>query len=514
MSHLTRRTLLAGTAAGALAAGWAGPAQAGGRHDPTHRRVDPTLLRWARDTWRSLVAMTGPKGITADQIDETLTRPATYTSPTNIGGYLWSALVARELGVISPGECRNRIATTLHTLARMDHHAPSGMYYNWYDARDGSVLRTWPDNGDVVYPFLSSVDNAWLGTALYVVAQADPSNRRAARTLFERMRWDMFYDPKANRPGGLNHGGFYDEPVPAEKSVFLGNHIGIGPDVWYTNHHYDTTVSETRMTTYLGLLTGQIPATAYYATWRTFPETSDWSWPEMQPVGVHRTYFGLDVFEGAHTYRGMQIVPGWGGSMFEELMPDLFVPEACWAPRSWGLNHPLHVRAQREHGLVDAGYGYWGFSPSADPAGGYREYGVDALGLNPEGYFSDEEKTNYDAGWGSVRPATNPHPAYGDGVVTPHASFLAMAYEPGEAKANLRRIETVLRAYGKGGFFDAAATRSGRVARRHLSLDQSMIMGAIGNIASGNALRRWFATREAERAIRPVIGIEQFSAKA
>ncbi len=110
---------------------------------------------------------------------------------------------------------------------------------------------------------------------------------------------------------------------------------------------------------------------------------------ESQPTGVNRTYFGIDVFEGAYTYRGMHVVPGWGGSMFEELMPDVFVDEARWAPRSWGLNHPLHVRAQREHGLDEAGYGYWGFSPSSDPFAGYREYGVDALGLNPDGYFSE-----------------------------------------------------------------------------------------------------------------------------
>ena len=127
----------------------------------------------------------------------------------------------------------------------------------------------------------------------------------------------------------------------------------------------------------------------------------------------------MDVFEGAYDYRGMRIVPGWGGSMFEELMPDLFVPEAAWAPDSWGVNHPLHVRAQREHGLVEAGYGYWGFSPSSRPGGGYREYGVDALGMCPDGYTSDAERTR----------AGSDRDAYGDGVVTPHAAALALAYE-------------------------------------------------------------------------------------
>ena len=57
----------------------------------------------------------------------------------------------------------------------------------------------------------------------------------------------------------------------------------------------------------------------------------------MQPVGVTRTYLGISVYEGAYTYRGMHIVPGWGGSMFEELMPAVFVPEEDWAPRSWGV---------------------------------------------------------------------------------------------------------------------------------------------------------------------------------
>jgi hypothetical protein len=193
-------------------------------------------------------------------------------------------------------------------------------------------------------------------------------------------------------------------------------------------------------------------------------------------------------------------------------MPDVFVPEASWAPRSWGVNHPLHVRAQREHGLEEAGYGYWGFSPSSDPFAGYREYGVDALGLNPEGYFSDREKTNYDAGFGDCRPATNATPTYGDGVVTPHASFLAMMHEPQQAYANLARIQSELGAYGDGGFFDAVAVRSGTIARRYLSLDQAMVMGAIGNVLGDNVIRRAFATADVERALRPVIGMEEFGA--
>ncbi len=479
------------------------------------------MRRWAADTWHGLDAMTDAHtGLPADNIQEGLTAAdrSGYTSPTNIGGYLWSTVVARELGLISRGEATHRLLRTLKTLARMEHHTASGMFYNWYDEATGEVITTWPADGKRVYPFLSSVDNGWLGAALLVVKGSDRTAGRCAARIFDRMRWDMFYDEDTShpgvRPGGLLHGGFYDAPPPPlpEFAGYTGNHIGIGDDVWYTDHHYDTTVSETRITSYLGILTGQIPPRHYYASWRTFPADCDWSWQESQAVGRTRRYYGLDVFEGAYTYRGMHIVPGWGGSMFEELMPDVFVPEATWAPRSWGRNHPLHVRAQREHGMDEAGYGYWGFSPCSDPAGGYREYGVDALGLRPDGYFSDQEMTSYDAGFGDCREGASPHPDFGQGVVTPHASFLAMMHEPREAYTNLVRIEKDLKAYGEGGFFDAAAVPSGAVARRYLSLDQAMVMGALGNVMEGDLLRRAFSTKAVERMLRPVIGRERFGA--
>ena len=79
--------------------------------------------------------------------------------------------------------------------------------------------------------------------------------------------------------------------------------------------------------------------------------------------------------------------------MFEALMPALFVPEEEWAPRSWAVNHPLTITAQIHHGLVDAEYGYWGFSPANIPEGGYTAYGVDAIGMDPERLPSNNNRT-------------------------------------------------------------------------------------------------------------------------
>jgi hypothetical protein len=107
------------------------------------------------------------------------------------------------------------------------------------------------------------------------------------------------------------------------------------------------------------------------------------------------------------------------------------------------------VQAQIEHGMQEAGYGFWGFSPSNKPEGGYSEYGVDAIGLNPDGYSSNNDKTTVDYGFGDVRPAESDPPpsAYTNGVVTPHAAFLALdfdcrsgARQPVQAPCALRHL--------------------------------------------------------------------------
>ena len=523
LSPVTRRQILGGVAVAAVGLTSAGSPRAqaapaslvtAARHGDRIDGVDSgTIQRWARDTWASMVAMTDRRtGLPADNISGPLASPkrSGYTSPTNLGGYLWSTVIAREMGIISGVECRTRLAQTLATLKTMKHHEPSGMFYNWYDEANGAVVTTWPENGSKVDPFLSSVDNGWFAAALMVVRNAEPRVAGLANSLLSKMNFGMFFNKEA-RPGigGLLRGGFWDSQPSGGSTP--GNYLGNGPDVYYTNNHYDILNSEPRIATYIGIAHGQIPPEAYYATMRTFPD--NWDWQEQKPVGVHRTYMGIDVFEGAYTYRGMHIVPSWGGDMFEALMPDLFVPEASWAPRSWGINHALTVRAQREHGMDEAKFGYWGFSPASKPGGGYSEWGVDVIGMRPDGYSSDMELSDYyDGSYGPRTGTDGLTPTWGDGVVTPHAAFLAMQYEPREAFDNLVRIERNLKAYGEGGFYDAVAVKSGLIAERYLSLDQAMVLGAIGNVFCDNVIRRHFIKGAVQSVIKPLIGMEEFGA--
>jgi hypothetical protein len=465
-----------------------------------------TLERYAADTWRSFLMMLSPAtGLPSDNVSAEGVR-ARYTSPTNIGTYLWSTLAARDLGIIRPNEARARIQQTLTSVELLDRHDDSGQFYNWYDPDTGAKLQVWPNDGSTVYPFLSSVDNGWLAAALMMVSNAVPQARAQAERILSDMDFGFYYDPAA----GLIRGGFWDEPPPG--CSVQDNYRDEGPDVYYTCHHYGALNTEPRIASYIGIAHEQIPPTHYYKMWRTFPDTCDWSWQEMKPHGVTRTYLGVDVFEGHYRYRGLRLVPSWGGSMFEALMVPLLVPEEDWAPRSWGVNHPLYVEAQIEHGLEEADYGYWGFSPSNNPDGGYREYGVDPIGLEPNGYASDQERTYVDYGFEGCRPGQPEPAAYGRGVVTPHASFLALQYDRDAALQNLANLRSDFAAYGSGGFYDAVDVRTGTVSRYYLALDQGMVMAAIANELRNDRMRHYFSHGAVTQRVRPTIAPEEFTA--
>ncbi len=451
------------------------------------------LRDYARSTWASLAAMTDPQsGLPADSLNSDGTT-SVQTSTTNIGAYMWSAVAANRLGIISDRELVARLSKTVTTLEHMERYQDTGQFYNWYDHRTGAKLTTMP--GDPKFhPWLSSVDNGWLAVGLKIVENTVPQLHRRAGALYDAMNFGFYYRPDVNRVLFHFSPGLDEAPCC-----------------------YDTVVSESRIVDYIGIARGQLPQKEYYGRWRSFPDTCDWSWQESRPAGVTRSYFGVNVFEGAYSYAGMQVVPSWGGSMFEALMPDLFVPEETWAPRSWGANHPLTVRAQIYHGLREAGYGYWGFSPSNTPEGGYNVYGVDGIGMNPDGNPSNEDNTLIDHGFpgcpGAHPAVPDPPPsAYTNGVVTPHASFLALRFAPDAARENLRRLARDFPGlYGPWGFRDSVNVQTKRVSNSYLSLDQGMIMAALGNALGGDVLRRAFADRGLERGLRPVIGAEQFT---
>jgi hypothetical protein len=447
------------------------------------------LLGYARDTWRSVAAMADRGELPADGLRHQLNGTwelSVKTTPTDIASYLWSVLATERLKIIGSGEAEQRLERTLEAIQRLER--VHGFFYDKMDPRSGSILRMYRD-GEPITPIASDVDNGWLAVSLIMVRNSCPRLRQRADSLLKPMDFGFFYaaydaaDPR-------NHPGQLQGPYRVDQKTFGGFHRIIN--------------TEQRIFSYIGIARRQIPAEHYYRVERTLnPAEGEQS---QDPAGKIRTYPGIPVFEGHYTYRGMRIVPSWGGSMFEALMVTLFVPEERWAPRSWGTNHVLYVRAQIEHGLEEARYGYWGFSPACNPEGGYRTYGVDALGSDPLGYTSnnDEIRTK------PARPrAKGP---FTNGVVTPHASFLALRFVPRAAMENLRKLKENFPIYGDHGFMDSVNVSTGTVADRVLVLDQGMIMAAIANALADDAMRSALIDPESERILRPLIAIEEFTA--
>jgi hypothetical protein len=202
--------------------------------------------------------------------------------------------------------------------------------------------------------------------------------------------------------------------------------------------------------------------------------------------------------------------------MFEALMVPLFVPEERWGPRSWGINHSLYVQAQILHGMREAQYGYWGFSPASNPSGGYNAYGVDAIGMLADGYPSNNDNTFVDYGFDTC-PGRDPQPIpppseYTDGVVTPHASFLALHIDPQASLSNLEKLRQHFDVYGRWGFWDSVNVNTGEVAHTVLTLDQGMIMAALANALCDGRMQYYFTRGEIEQTIRPLLAMEEFTA--
>jgi hypothetical protein len=79
------------------------------------------------------------------------------------------------------------------------------------------------------------------------------------------------------------------------------------------------------------------------------------------------------------------------------------------------------------------------------------------------------------------------------------------------AACGLSRAALPPGAYGKWGFADSVNVDTQFASRARLSLDQGMIMAALGNALGGDVLRDAFAGGDVASRIRPVVGVEEFN---
>ncbi len=359
-------------------------------------------------------------------------RMGDYTSPTNIGLYFINIVAAYDLGFIESEEALKRISDTLSVLEILPRW--HGLWDNYYSTTNLQVTRR----------YISSVDNGWIAGGLIIARQAfDKEIGKRCSRLLDGMDFSALYSKEL---GQINLG--YD----TEKDEL-------------SPYHYGQLNGEARFTSLIAIGKGDIPKEHWYKMHRVFPP--DYDWQPQAPQGKEVKKSRTKYFQGYYTYKGEKIVPSWGGSLFEFLMPSLMVKEKELAPNGLGLNDLKGVMAHIAF-AKEKGYPVWGFSPCSTPDGsygGYTEYGVAGIGF--KGY-KDE------------------------GVVTPHVTFMALDFVPEEAILNIRKMVYLYDIYGEFGMYDSLNVNNKRVSYKYMALDQGMILPSIDNYLNKGAIRERF----------------------
>jgi hypothetical protein len=414
------------------------------------------LLELARDTWKYFDNIVDRQyGLILDNIIFTekatvsdLTRVGDYTNITNVGLYLMCVVSAYDFGFITKAEAVRRLNLTLDSVEKLEKYL--GFPYNYYDI---TIFQRTSN-------FVSFVDSGWLAAGLVVAKNAflaELGDR--CQRLLDSMDFSFFYDP-------------------VEGQMYHGFYTNIDQ---YSEYHYGAFYTEPRAISYLAIGKGDVPKEHWFSLARTFSE--GWLWQTQKPQArIEKTYLGCNTVGGYYVYDGIKFVPSWGGSMFEALMPTIIIDEKALAPNALGLNDERHARIQIRYALEKLGYPVFGLSPACVPEGGYSEYGARPLGIK----------------------------GYKAGVVTPHATFLALEFAPKECVKNLRTMLEKYDIYGEYGFYDAVDPVTGKVAMEYLCLDQAMSFIALNNYLNGGAIRKRFSADPISKRAEELLKVENF----
>lgn len=346
------------------------------------------------------------------------------TSPTNIGLAVTAAVAAHDMELVSADEAAAYIRRVTGTLERMPRCI--GHYYNWYDTRTLRPLSP---------AFVSTVDSGNLYAGLLTARQAldewgEAELAQRLRDIMAPMDFAPLYDSE--------RGLFY---------ICYDAGKGKGAGGWY-----DLMASEAMLTSYIAIAKGDVPI----KHWRR----------------LSRAQLQKDGFRG---------LASWTGTMFEYLMPELFLPFYRGSLLYESGRFCLYAQKRR----VFAGKP-WGISESAyyslDPALNYRykANGCGALAL----------KRGQDA----------------DMVVSPYSSFLALSLDPHGGAKNLRRLAD-LGAVGRYGYMEAldftpsrCRRDGGEKVRCYMAHHIGMSIISAANAVCGGSIRRRFMADSAMAA--------------
>ena len=392
---------------------------------PLSRTAQRELLGWAKATWQYFETFCTAEDhyLPPDNVQsQPPTGTAHRTSPTNMGLALVSALGAHALG-IDDGQglaLAERMLTTMEQLPRWNGH-----FYNWYHT---CTLRPMPPL------YVSTVDSGNCAAALLAAANAlrgwgQGALAARAQTLCDGMDFALLYDPQ-------------------RRLMHIGIDTGSGKR---SEGYYDLLESEARLTSYFAVARGDVPR----EHWRALSRA------QVQ----HERYRGC---------------VSWSGSVFEYLMPELFLPpqrdSLLWESAKFCLRvQRRRVRTGQPWGVSESAY----FALDSALSYRYKAHGCAALAMQPD---MDREL-----------------------VLSPYSAFLALAVAPRAAVRDLRRFAArgLLGQYGFREALDCTRARTGgggQIVHCVMAHHQGMSLLSACNALCGGQVQRWFLEDPAMRA--------------
>ncbi len=350
---------------------------------------------------------------------------AARVSPTNLGILLNARIAAVHFGLLGVEEFAAETLQTLRRIAELQKYR--GHLLNWYDMETLSPLEP---------AFVSTVDSGNLAACLWTLKQAAMAFAADAERgvtpaaaaqlaqivitcdrMVEQMDFRFLYQSK-------------------KKVLSVG--FNIAADRLETSS-YDLLASESRTAAFIAIAKGDIPQEAWFH------------------LGRGHTVTG-----------GERVLISWTGTMFEYLMPTLWMQTYRRTILEKSIQAAVRVQREFTHrrGVP------WGISESACRAEGDSEYGYSAFGIPQL----------------AMRPNSTQ-----ELVISPYSTFLALPVDPATAVENLRRMQE-RGWFGRYGFYEAidCSEKEDRVIHLWMAHHQGMSLLAACNLLFNQSIPRYF----------------------
>jgi hypothetical protein len=167
-------------------------------------------------------------------------------------------------------------------------------------------------------------------------------------------------------------------------------------------------------------------------------------------------------------FRGERVLASWSGTMFEYLMPSLWM--CHYSDTILDQSMKAAVRSQREYGRLRGVP--WGISESAFLSGPNGKYGYAAFGV-PDLAMDRKETDTL--------------------VISPYSTMLASGFDSAGAVENLRQMQT-FGWFARYGFYEAIdySRTGGEAVRMWMAHHQGMSLLALVNLLFDNPIRQYF----------------------